>query len=301
MRLNEAPDLAKAAYAGWMQHNPARLGAALAFFTVFSLAPLLIIAIAVAGFVFGEEAARGQISIQISATVGPQVAKGIEDMVRNAAKPGQGIIAAAIGVATLILGASGVFGQLKDAMNTIWEVLPDPEGGFLKLIRDRFLTFTMVLGASFLLLVSLIVSAGLAALTNAASGTGIAVSPLFQLLDAVVALGIVTVLFALLFKYLPDVKVAWHDVWLGAFVTSLLFSIGKLVIGLYLGRSGVASAYGAAGSLIVILLWVYYASQILFFGAELTRAYALRHGSQKPPEQDSARPTEADVVQLLRG
>ena len=273
-------------FTGWSEDKAPRLGAALAYYTVFSLTPLLMIAIAVAGFFFGAEAARGQIVSQIQALVGEQGGAAIETMVQNAAaQKSSGIAATIIGLATLLFGASGVFGELQDSLNTIWGVKPRPGRGIFGMIRDRFASFTMVIGIAFLLLVSLVLTAAISAF---ATMLGNAVPEgWLHLLNAVVSFAIVTVLFAAMYKYVPDVAIEWRDVWIGAGVTALLFTIGKVLIGLYLGRGSVASAYGAAGSLVVLLVWVYYSAQILFFGAEFTKVYAKSYGSGLKPERDA--------------
>ena len=281
MNSRAIPQLLKQAWKEWNDDKAPRLGADLAYYTMFSLAPLLLIALSVAGMVFGEEAARGAIAEQISRTVGPAAATTIQDMVSHAGKSGSGA-AAIIGVVTLLLGASGVFGQLQEAMNTIWDVGPKPNKGLLGILKDRFLSFTMVLGTCFMLLVSLLASAAISGLAGFIGGGA---EPVLHVLEAAMSLAVITVLFAMLFKFLPDVKVAWKDVWLGAFLTAVLFVAGKFALGMYLGRSGVASAYGAAGSVIVILLWVYYAAQILFFGAEVTKVYSkarIEHAIAEP-------------------
>jgi len=263
----------KEALAAWSDDKVPRLGAALAYYTLFSLAPLLIIVVALASLVFGEQAAQGRIADEISGLVGDKGAEAIQEMLQNAgAQKSSGIIATVIGLMTLLFGASGVFGELQDALNTIWRVKPKPGRGILGIIRDRFFSFAMVLGIVFLLLVSLVVSAALAALGKFGSGT--LPTPLLHLVDLVVSIGVVAILFAVLFKALPDVRIAWRDVWVGALATSVLFTFGKILIGLYLGRSSVGSAFGAAGSLVVVLAWIYYSAQIFFFGAELTKAYA---------------------------
>lgn len=244
-----------------------RLGAALAYYTIFSLAPLLLVAIAIAGLAFGDEAARNQVFMQLRGVLGPLAAKAVQEMVENAAKPASGVIATIIGIVTLIFGASGVFGQLKDALNTIWDVKAKKTSGILGFIKQRFLSATVVFGMGFLLLVSLVIDAAIAAIVPQGAA-------IWEALQLIVLLGVVTVLFAAIFRFLPDLKIEWHDVWLGAFLTALMFVIGKFALGLYLGRSAVASTYGAAGSLVVLLLWVYYSAQILLFGAEFTQVYA---------------------------
>lgn len=256
-----------------------RLGAALAYYTLFSIAPLLLVAIAIAGFVFGEEAARGQIFAQMRGLIGNEGAGALQDMVKSAAKPKTGTMATIVGLATLLFGASGVFGQLKDALNTIWEVEPKKGGGVLHFIKDRFLSLAMVLGVGFLLLVSLVLDAAIAAFGKFAGNRMPGGEGLWHGVEMVISLCVVTVLFALIFRYLPDIRIAWRDVWLGAGFTALLFVVGKFALGVYLGKKATASSYGAAGSLIVLLLWVYYSAQILFFGAEVTQVYARKHGS----------------------
>jgi membrane protein len=279
--VRAAAALFRDAYYEWTDDKAPRLGAALSYYTVFSIAPLLILSIAVVGLVFGEDAARGQVMGQIRGLLGDQVASAVQSMVANAGDKSSGVLATVVGIATLLFGASGVFNELQSSMNEIWDVPPPASSGVWGVVKDRFFSFTMVLGTGFLLLVSLLLSAALAAL-----------SKYFQYLlpqalsqwavygiDLGTSLLIFSVLFALMFKVLPDVKTSWRDVWLGAFMTAVLFAIGKVLLGLYLGRASVTSAYGAAGSLIVLLLWVYYSSQILFFGAELTQVYARRYGS----------------------
>jgi membrane protein len=247
------------------------MGAALAYYTVFSLAPLVLIAIWIAGLVFGEQAAQGRISEEIEHAVGPTMAAAIEKTL-DSARNGSGSTAASIvGIAMLLFGASGVFVQLQDSINTIWDVPPLTTGGIWSFIRIRLLSFAMVLGIGFVLLVSLVVSTAISAMGNyLAPGQTAA----YQVVNQALSFGVNTLLFALMFKYLPDCRVDWEDVWIGAAVTSLLFLVGKYLIGLYLAKGSVASAYGAAGSLVVVLVWVYYASQILLFGAQFTQVFA---------------------------
>ncbi|MDX2162758.1 MAG: YihY/virulence factor BrkB family protein [bacterium] len=268
--------------AEWNDDKAPRLAAALAYFTIFSIAPLLIVVIAVAGVAFGQQAVRGEIVTQIQGLVGQEGAVLIEDMIANARRPNDSFIATIIGIGTLLLGAGGFFGQLQDALNTAWDVQPNPEGGILNLIKARFISFSMVLGVGFLLLVSLVLTTVLASLSNTFTqvipGAG---DTILQIVNQVISFGVVTVLFALIFKFLPDTRIEWRDVWVGAAFTSLLFSIGKYLIGLYLGTSGVASSYGAAGSLIVVLLWIFYSAQILLLGAEFTQVWSRRYGSRK--------------------
>ena len=265
-------DLSKRAYAEWSEDKAPRLAAALAYYTMLSIAPLLIISLKIVGAVFGEEAARGQIETYVRGNVGPQGAEAVEQMIANAGKDDAGIVAALISTVVLLFSASGVFGELQDSLNTIWEVKPKPDRSWGDLIRERFFSFTLVLGTAFILLVSLVVSAVVAGATErfAAAELGM----IWTVLHFAISVTVVTVLFALIFKYIPDVKVPWRDVWFGAAVTAVLFSIGKLALGWYLGRGSTTSLYGAAGSLVALLIWVYYAAQILFFGAEITQVHA---------------------------
>ncbi len=285
--------LLKETFAEWNNDKASRLAAALAYYTVFSLAPLLIIAIAIAGAVFGEEAARGEIVTQIQSLVGKEGAQFIETAIENASKPETGSIASIISVVVLLFGASGLFAQLQDALNTIWEVQPKPNLGLWTIIRTRFLSFTMVLGVGFLLLVSLILSAGLAGVVNFFGHLLPGVGFLLQLTNFILSFVVTTVLFGLIYKVLPDAKITWSDVWIGAIITSLLFSIGRFLLGLYLGNSSFGSTYGAAGSAVIILAWVNYAAQILFFGAEFTQVYARRFGSQIVPDKNAISMTPA--------
>jgi membrane protein len=272
----------------WIEDKAPMLGAALAYYTVFSLAPLLIISIAAAGLVFGEEAARGQVFDQLRSILGNEGGRAMQQVVESAAaKPSSGILAAVAGVVTLLFGASGVFGQLQMSLNIVWGVEPKPGRGVMGLVKDRFLSFGFILVVCFLLLVSLILSAAITFVAKWVGGIAVGVEVLAQTVNTVLSLGIITVLFALIFKFLPDAKIAWRDVWLGAFVTALFFTIGKFLLGLYLGASSVGSSFGAAGSLIVLLLWVYYSAQILFFGAELTQVCANRFGRRVRPAPDA--------------
>jgi membrane protein len=276
----------------WMEDDAPSLGAALAYYTVFSLAPLMTIAIAIAGFFFGKEAAQGQIFDELRVLLGEEGGKAVQEMVQSAnAQPTAGVIATIISVVVLLFGASGVFGQLQASLNTIWGVKPKPGRGVLGMIKDRLLSFGFTLVVGFLLLVSLLLTAGIALVANWVGGLMPGSETIAQILNIVLSLAMITLLFATIFKFLPDAKIAWRDVWIGAFLTALLFTIGKFALGLYLGKSGVASSYGAAGSLIVLLLWVYYSSQILFFGAEFTQVYANRFGSRVAPA-DNAVPVQ---------
>ena len=288
MKAKETFSLLKTTVFEWLDDQAPTLGAALAYYTVFSLAPLLIITIAIAGLVFGAEAAQGQIFDQLRGLLGEASGKAIEELVRSAsAEPKAGVIATMIGFATLLFGASGVFGQLQASLNIIWGVQPKPGRGIFGIIRDRILSFGFILVVGFLLLVSLLLTAAIAFVGKQFGAMIPGMEALIQLLNSVLSLAVITLLFGMMFKILPDANIAWRDVWIGAFITALLFTIGKFALGFYLGRSGVASSYGAAGSLIVLLLWVYYSSQIVFFGAELTQVYANRYGTRVTPSSNA--------------
>jgi membrane protein len=257
------------------------MGAALAYYTIFSLAPLLVIAIAIAGLAFGVQAAQGEIAGQIQGLIGQEGAKAVQTMIQSAHKPTHSAIAGVIGVFALLLGASGVFSEMRDALNSIWHVSPEDKTGVWGLVKARFLSFGMVLGIEFLLLVSLLLSAVLAALAKYVEGILPIPAVFLHSVDFLVSLFFITVLFAMIFKLLPNVKIAWSDVWVGASLTSLLFTVGKFIIGFYIGKSVSASAYGAAGSLVIVVAWVYYSALLLYFGAEFTRVYAKNLGSQR--------------------
>ena len=280
-------DVLKQTVKDWVDDKAPRLGAALAYYTVFSIAPLIVIVIAIAGIWFGREAAQQQIVDQIAGLVGQKGAEGISGMLQAANKPKEGMIASALAVVTLVFGATGVFIQLQDALNTIWEVKPKPGRGIMGFIRQRLLSLAMVFGIGFLLLVSLVMSAGLAAAGKWFSGAMPGGEELWHVLNFLISFVVIAALFTLMFKYLPDVKIAWKDVWLGGTLTALLFTVGKFALGMYLGRSSVSSAYGAAGSLVILLLWIYYSAQILFLGAEFTQVYANRFGKKLEPADNA--------------
>jgi membrane protein len=287
MSGKEIIKLLKNTFSEWSEDKASRLAAALAYYTLISLAPLLVILIFIAGMLFGREAAQGQIVAQVQSMVGQQSGEAIQGIVENANQPKTGLVATVVGIATLLLGASGVFAQLQDGLNTIWEVKPKPGRGLFRIIKDRFISLTMVLGTGFLLLVSLVISAALAAMGAYIEGLLPLPGFIMQGINFIISFAVITALFALIYKILPDADVTWKDVWIGAAITSLLFTVGKFLLALYLGRSSVASAYGAAGSLVVILLWVYYSAQILFLGAEFTQVYANNYGSKIKPDEDA--------------
>lgn len=278
IRLRERPGrmlrILRCAAVEWDRDNVSRLAAALAYYTVFSLAPLLVIVVAVAGFVFGEEAARGEIVRQIQSLIGREGAEMVEALIRDAARPGAGIVATVLGLLALALGATGTFAQLQGGLNTVWEVAPRSGRVLRSLVRTRILSFAMVLGVGFLLLVSLVVTAALQAFGAYLEARLPELLVPLGVLNAVLSFVIITLLFAMIYRTLPDAVVAWRDVWLGSAITSGLFALGKHVIGLYLGNSSVGSAYGAAGTVVILLLWVYYSAQIFYFGAEIAQVHA---------------------------
>jgi membrane protein len=273
--------LLREVYEEWQKDNALSLGAALAYYTIFSMAPLLVLVIAIAGLVFGHAAAEGQIVGQIGDLVGAAPAKTIEGMIARASGAKAGIVATAVSLGTMALGASGVFGQLQQSLNLIWEASAS-RSGLRGHLRRRAAAFGMILGIGFLLLVSLVASAGLAALHDLLARDLPLLGRILPIVNFLFSFGVITGLFAMIFKILPDVRLHWRDVWLGAAVTALLFTVGKALIGLYLGRAGVTSVYGAAGSFVLVLLWVYYSAQILFLGAEFTEVYSRRYGSRRP-------------------
>jgi len=293
-------ELFKKTWTEFSNDKAQRLGAALAYYTLFSIAPLLLIAIAVAGLIFGRSQAQAQIVAQLRTLMGDAGAKAIAEMLANAAKPKSGTLAIIIGAVTLLFGAAGVFGNLKDALNTIWNVPEKKSGGIMTMLKERFLSFAMVLGTGFLLLVSLVIDAALASLDKA----------LWQPVQLIISFGVITVLFAMIFRFLPDIHIEWREVWLGAAFTSLLFIIGKFALAFYIGKSAVGSSYGAAGSLVVLLVWIFWSANILFFGAEFTQVYARRsvaagfsppiRGLKAAAPQEAAR-TSGGFVKVLLG
>jgi membrane protein len=263
----------------WIDHRASSKGAALAFYTLFSMAPILILAIAGAGYFFGEEAARGEIIAQLEGLVGPSGAQAMQALLAGASNHAAGLSATIIAGVLLMVGATTVFVELKGSLDELWGIKP-PEGmAIVVFLRTQLHSFGIVLALAFLLLVSLAFSAVLAVLERYAAGIWANSYELFALLASALSFGVIACLFAVIYKVLPDAPLSWHDVWIGAAFTAGLFSLGKYVIGLYLGNSAVASSFGAAGSLIALLLWVYYSAQIFFLGAEFTRQYALEYGS----------------------
>jgi len=285
-RFRRLGSLLKETYLQWDEDQAARQAASLALYTLLSVAPLLIVSIKVAGLALGDEAARGQLSQELGRLVGPQAGAAIEAMVNTAKQPGQGVVGSIIGLAVLLFGASGVFGELQTSLNQMWEVMPKPNRGVLGFVKDRFFSFTMVMGVAFLLLVTLVVSAALATITEHFRDL-VPYAPLWWVLNVAIGIGITTVLFALIYKVIPDVQIKWHDVWIGASATAVLFSVGRVALGWYVGRSATVSPFGAAGSLVALIVWVYYSAQILFFGAEFTQVFATRYGSRILPSSNA--------------
>jgi len=273
--------LLRSAGEAWLVDNAPRLGAALAFYTLFSLAPVLIVTVSVAGFVFGEKAAQGEIVHQFQALMGPQGAKAIETILQGGDRPSLGMFASTLGVVAILIGASGAFNELQDALNTIWKVDSSAKSFWTIAIKQRFFSLGVVLGAGFLLLASLVVTACLSVAERFVGSLLPKPLLLLESLNFVFSFGMVTILFASIFKFIPDTAIRWRDVWMGAAISSLLFTVGKVIIGVYLGHSALASAYGAAASLVIFLVWIYYSAQILLFGAELTHVYATKYGSRR--------------------
>jgi len=278
--------LIKEAASGFSDDKVLKLSGSLAYFTIFSIGPLILIIIFLADLFWGREAVEGSIYGQIKGFIGPDAALQIQDIIKNAAISGKSTFTAVIGIATLVVGATGVFAEIQDSINTIWGLKPKPKKGLIKMVLTRLLSFSVIVSLGFLLLVSLIVNAVIEALINKLMSVfpdGAVV--LGYIVNLVVTFGVTTLLFAIIFMILPDAKIKWRDVLIGAMVTTVLFMIGKFAITFYIGTSNVGSTYGAAGSLVVILLWVYYSSVILYFGAEFTKAYAANYGSHIEPNQ----------------
>lgn len=288
MHTREFFSLAKHSVVAWQSHYASSMGAAIAFYTIFSIAPLLIIVIAVAGFVWGEDAVRGDIMRQLSGLVGAEGAAAIQSLLKSADRPGQGLVATLTSVTILVVGATRVFAELQSALDRIWQVPNTVQAkGIWRTVRARLLSFGLVLGLAFLLLVSMVLSTGLAAVGHWLGGILPAWELVLQVLNTVVALLISVVLFGMIFKFMPQADIAWRDVWTGAIVTSVLFEVGKLLIGQYVGRSSSISSLTAAGSVVIVLIWVYYAAQVFLLGAQFTWCYANRHGSRRPGSASS--------------
>jgi membrane protein len=282
--------LLKTAAIGWQNHRASRLGAALAYYMTFSIGPLLLLTLAIARRVFGEDAAQGRLISEIRDLTGEDGARAIQAMI-SGDHPATGIWATILGTLMLLFGATGVFGALQDALNTIWEVQTKPDRSLWDIVRERVVPFSVMLSTAFLLLVSLVVNAALATMSDRLAHAGLVMPS--RILNATLSFFAIALLFTVILKYLPDTVVKWRHVWFGAMQTSLLFSIGKLAIGEYIGHSAFSSAYGAAGSLAALLVWLYYSAQIFLFGAELTRAQTLRSGARIVPARHAQRVTQA--------
>lgn len=291
MRLEKFRKLINRSVAAWLDDYAPSMGAAIAYYTLFSIAPLLIIAIAVAGLFFGEEAARGEIVSQIRDLIGQEGAVAVQALLKSAKEPAKDVVATLISLATLAIGATTVFAELQSALDRIWRVpAPARENSVWVLLRSRLLSFGLVLGLGFLLLVSLVLSAVIAVFGKWSSGLFEGREALLHAINFAISFTITTSLFAMIYKYMPRARIAWRDVLVGAAVTGLLFELGKILIGLYLGKTGVASGFGAAGSLVVLLMWVYFSAQIFLLGAEFTWEYAHAYGSMRArPANKTAR------------
>ena len=301
--FSNAFSLLKQTFNEWLQDKAPQLGAALAYYTVFSLAPLILVLLAIIGVIFRHDPAGAwnKIAQQMSYFLDPSAVQVVQNIAQKASQPGKGLIATIIGVALALFGASGVFGQLQDALNTIWGVKAKPGGGVWGFLRSRFLSFAMVGGVCFLLLVSLSLESVLKAFSHYVQSVlpgGIVIAMAVYL---IFDFAVVVLLFAMIFKFLPDVKIQWRDVWIGAVITAILFGAGKWALGFYLGSGAAGSAYGAASSLITLLLWVYYSSQILLFGAEFTQVYAERAGRGGKPGEYAVRIEAKEVQKSGRG
>jgi membrane protein len=292
LNFGQIRELVVGTFSDFNEDKAPRLAAALAYFTIFSLAPLLLIAISIAGLAFGDEAARGAVTGQLNSLLGQEGAAAVEEMLSASNRPAVGTLTGLIGIATLLFGAAGVFGQLQDALNTIWEVAPKPGRGIWGFIKDRFLSFAMVLGTGFLLLVSLMLSAFLSGLGSVVVGEAFEQSLIWRGINLLAQVAVTFGLFTLIFKVLPDAEIAWRDVLLGAGITTALFFVGRLLIALYLTYTATGSTFGAAGSLVILLIWVFYSAQILFLGAEFTQVYARLHGSRIRPSPNAVPVTE---------
>lgn len=281
-RLQQAWQLTKAAVTAWIDDFAPSMGAAIAYYTIFSIAPMLVIAIAVAGFIFGQEAAQGEIVSQLRGIIGIEGAVAIQGLLKSASEPTEGIIATVISVITLVIGSTAVFAELQSALDRIWRVpVAVKENGIWALIRTRLLSFGLILGLGFMLMVSLVVSAALAALGKWWGVWFEGWEVVLQILNLVLSFFIFAGLFSVIYKYMPRVRLSWRDVWIGAVATTILFIIGKYLIGLYLGTTGMSTGFGAAGSFALLLAWIYYSAQIFLLGAEFTWIYANNFGSKK--------------------
>lgn len=288
VKLKSWRQLLSEVVASWNQHGASAQSAALAFYTIFSLAPVLVVVIALAGAFFDEEAVRGQIFAEFRGLMGDEAARLVQEVLKSAGRPAAGRTAALLGFITLLLGATAVFGQLQDSLNRVWDVAPKPGAVFTTLLRKRMLSFTVVLALGFLLMVSLVLSAALSGFSQYLERHLDIPAALLEVSNFVLSFLVITLLFGTIYRLLPDVRLDWQDVFFGSVVTALLFVVGKSLIGFYLGRTSVASAYGAAGSLVVVLLWVYYSALIFFFGAIFTRIHSRQYRRNRAPAEEGA-------------
>jgi len=297
MKLADIWPVSKETASEFIADKGPRLGAALAFYTALSLSPLLLVVVAIAGAVYGDVAARGELAHQIKDTIGEEGAKAIETMLANTKSQGKSALMTIVGVVTLIIGATGVFAQLQDALDTIWKVNPAKSGGGIwRTIKDRLLSFSLVFGLAFLLIVSLVVSAILTAVNTWMADRLTMSGWALQAINQLLTFALLAVLFAAIFKLLPHAHPAWSDVWVGGFLTAALFTLGKYLIGLYLAQTAPGSAYGAAGSFVVLLIWIYYSSQILLFGAEFTQVYAKTRGTGRDKDLREGKPRNENTA-----
>lgn len=289
-------EVLKNSFTGFSDHKVTKLSGSLAYYTVFSMAPLLIVIIALCGIFLGEEAARNQIYAQLGGFMGKETALQLQEIVQKAAIGNKGTIAFIIGIVTLLVGATTVFADIQDSINSIWGLKPKPKRGWLKMVQNRFLSFSVIISLGFLLLVSLMITSVLDGFSTRLEQRFSEVSVvIFYVLNQVVTLGVITIIFGVIFKVLPDADIKWRDVIWGALVTALLFMLGKFGISVYIGQSDVGSTYGAAGSLVILLLWTYYSSIILYFGAEFTKAYAMAYGSEIHPSHYAVTTKEIEI------
>lgn len=296
-KIRHLPAILKATYKSWMEQDPFRQSAVIAYYAIFSLPALLVIVIAVASFIFEKDVVTGRLSSEISKLMGTSTAKQIEDMIANASIGNKSVIATILAVITILIGATGVFVQLQKSLNMIWEVKPVAgKKAFLKLLQTRLLSFGMILSIGFLLIISLVVTSVISILGDwlTLQLPQLAVF-IMQAINFIISFGIITILFAVIYKYLPDAKIRWKDVWSGAIMTSVLFSIGKLALGLYFAKADPTSAYGAAGSIVLIMLWISYSGMIFFFGAEFTRQYTSWGGKEITPAESAEKDPLARV------
>jgi membrane protein len=294
MRVKKIVNCLKESFTAWNERDPFSASAVLAYYTIFSLPGLLVIIITVAGYFWGREAVTNEIMNQVQGLIGQDSARQVQDIIAKASVTKGSIIASIIGIVSILFGATGVFYHVQQMFNKIWEVKPKPKQQFLKLLRDRLFSFGLILVIGFLLLVSLVISAALNAISNwVANHLSESLLFLFNVADVVFSIAIITVLFAAMYKFLPDAKIRWRDVWMGALLTTILFVIAKYALGLYFGKSKPGSAYGAAGSIVLIMLWVSYSGLVLLFGAEFTRVYARQSGHITPPK-DTAKKAPAE-------